>query len=85
MKGKVNMTQTATHSELLDQLKAQMQAQGLSMHELARRSGVTYDTIRRVTIGECDTVTSKYESIAKALGLQAVLVLNKGQPNEQRL
>ena len=73
----------AAQSQLLEQLIAQAKDEGVSMHELARRSGVTYDTIRRAFIGQCDTTTRKLEMIAVALDMTPCLVLNKANMDER--
>lgn len=73
----------STHSQLLSELVAQAQEEGVSMHELSRRSGVTYDTIRRAFIGQCDTTTKKFEMIAAALDMQPCLVPHKANTNER--
>ena len=73
----------AAQSQLLKQLIAQAKDEGVSMHELSRRSGVTYDTIRRAFIGQCDTTTRKLEKIAVALDMTPCLVLNKANVDEE--
>ena len=73
----------APHSQLLEQLVARAKDEGVSMHELARRSSVTYDTIRRAFIGQCDTTTRKLEMIAVALDMTPCLVLNKANMDEE--
>ena len=72
----------AAQSQLLEQLIAQAKDEGVSMHELSRRSGVTYDTIRRAFIGQCDTTTRKLEKIAAALDMKAC-ILNKANMDEE--
>ena len=62
---------------LQEQLFQEAQRNGVSMKEIARRSDVTYDTVRRFFLGDTDTVTEKYELMARAVGMKPVLVKHK--------
>ena len=62
---------------LQEQLFQEAQRTGVSMKEIARRSDVTYDTVRRFFLGDTDTVTEKYELMARAVGMKPVLVKHK--------
>jgi transcriptional regulator with XRE-family HTH domain len=64
-------------SSFRHQLKTVMEQHGWSMRELSKRSGVTYDTIRRFLIGECDTTSFKLFQIARALGYSLTLAQDK--------
>ena len=63
---------------LHEQLRMEAKRNGISMKEIAKRSDVTYDTVRRFFLGDCDTVTEKYELMAWAIGMAPVLVKQKG-------
>lgn len=79
-----HMTDKAVpRSNLLNQLIEATRDEGITMHELSRRSNVTYDTIRRAFIGECDTVTSKFEKLAAAVDMVPCLVPYKATLDEQ--
>lgn len=66
-----------TMPTLQEQLFQEAQRNGVSMKEIARRSDVTYDTVRRFFLGDTDTVTEKYELMARAVGMKPVLVKHK--------
>tara|TARA_R110000824_G_scaffold179822_2_gene360174 strand:- start:584 stop:829 length:246 start_codon:yes stop_codon:yes gene_type:complete len=70
-----------TQTNLQEQLRIEANKKGISMKEIARRSDgqLTYDTVRRFFLGDCDTVTGKYELMAHALGMIPVLVKHKGK------
>jgi len=52
------------------QLKRLRQEQALSLRDLARRSGVAYDTINRLELGKQDAQPRTIRRLAEALGLQ---------------
>ena len=52
------------------QLKRLRQEQALSLRDLARRSGVAYDTINRLELGKQDAQPRTIRRLAEALGVQ---------------
>ncbi len=52
------------------QLKRLRQEQALSLRDLARRSGVAYDTINRLELGKQDSQPRTIRRLAEALGVQ---------------
>ncbi len=52
------------------QLKRLRQEQALSLRDLARRSGVAYDTINRLELGKQDAQPRTIHRLAEALGVQ---------------
>jgi len=52
------------------QLKQLRREQALSLRELARRSGVAYDTINRLELGKQDAQPRTIRRLAEALGVQ---------------
>ena len=52
------------------QLKRLRQQQALSLRDLARRSGVAYDTINRLELGKQDAQPRTIRRLAEALGVQ---------------
>ena len=52
------------------QLKRLRQQQALSLRDLARRSGVAYDTINRLELGKQDAQPRTIRRLADALGVQ---------------
>jgi transcriptional regulator with XRE-family HTH domain len=52
------------------QLKRLRQEQALSLRDLARRSGVAYDTINRLELGKQDAQSRTIRRLAEALGVQ---------------
>ena len=52
------------------QLKRLRQEQALSLRDLARRSGVAYDTINRLELGKQDAQPRTIRRLAQALGVQ---------------
>ncbi len=51
------------------QLKRLRQEQALSLRDLARRSGVAYDTINRLELGKQDAQPRTIRRLAEALGV----------------
>jgi len=60
------------------QLKRLRQEQALSLRDLARRSGVAYDTINRLELGKQDAQPRTIRRLAEALGVEPK-VLMKGE------
>ena len=56
--------------ELIDTLIAQMDAQGVSGAELARRMGTSRAWVSRVLAGECNLTAATMSKLAFALGLR---------------
>jgi transcriptional regulator with XRE-family HTH domain len=52
------------------QLKRLRQEQALSLRDLARRSGVAYDTINRLELGKQDAQPRTIRRLAEALGVE---------------
>ena len=52
------------------QLKRLRQEQALSLRDLARRSGVAYDTINRLELGKQNAQPRTIRRLAEALGVQ---------------
>ncbi len=52
------------------QLKRLRQEQALSLRDLARRSGVAYDTINRLELGKQDAQPRTIRRLADALGVE---------------
>jgi len=52
------------------QLRRLRQEQALSLRDLARRSGVAYDTINRLELGKQDAQPRTIRRLAEALGVQ---------------
>ena len=52
------------------QLKRLRQEQALSLRDLARRSGVAYDTINRLELGKQDAQPRTIRRLAEALEVQ---------------
>ena len=52
------------------QLKRLRQEQALSLRDLARRSGVAYDTINRLELGKQDAQPRTIRRLAEALGVK---------------
>ena len=60
------------------QLKRLRREQALSLRDLARRSGVAYDTINRLELGKQDAQPRTIRRLAEALGVQPK-ALRKGE------
>jgi len=63
------MTERFTEVDRM-QLKRLRQEQALSLRDLARRSGVAYDTINRLELGKQDAQPRTIRRLAAALGVQ---------------
>ncbi len=63
------MTERFTEVDRM-QLKRLRQEQALSLRDLARRSGVAYDTINRLELGKQDAQPRTIRRLAEALGVQ---------------
>ncbi len=60
------------------QLKRLRQEQALSLRDLARRSGVAYDTINRLELGKQDAQPRTIRRLANALNVEPVELM-KGE------
>jgi transcriptional regulator with XRE-family HTH domain len=63
------MTERFTEVDRM-QLKRLRQEQALSLRDLARRSGVAYDTINRLELGKQDAQPRTIRRLAEALGVE---------------
>jgi len=63
------MTERFTEVDRM-QLKRLRQEQALSLRDLARRSGVAYDTINRLELGKQDAQPRTIRRLAEALEVQ---------------
>jgi len=64
------------------QLKRLRQEQALSLRELARRSGVAYDTINRLELGKQDAQPRTIRRLAEALGVEPKELMKRGVGDE---
>jgi transcriptional regulator with XRE-family HTH domain len=64
------------------QLKRLRQEQALSLRDLARRSGVAYDTINRLELGKQDAQPRTIRRLAEALGVQPKELMKRGVGDE---
>ena len=64
------------------QLKRLRQEQALSLRDLARRSGVAYDTINRLELGKQDAQPRTIRRLAEALGVEPKELMKRGVGDE---
>ncbi len=66
-------------------LRASREQQGLSQRELSARSGVPQSHISRIESGSVDLRTSSLVALARALGLELMLIPRKAVPAAQSI
>lgn len=71
------------HTDVGDVIRARRRMMGLTQAALAKRSGVSKDTISRIENGQHNVRLNTLEAIAGAMGLRAVHLLDLVDPDPE--